>query len=73
MRLEPLISHSGILMTFYLSIILDLQNIYSSSTKSRRPGKTIYTKNVLETCVNGTMQDPSLCIDAELHQFINKL
>jgi hypothetical protein len=26
MRLEPLISHTGILMTFYLSIILDLQN-----------------------------------------------
>ena len=28
MRLEPLISHSGILMTFYLSIILDLQNFF---------------------------------------------
>jgi hypothetical protein len=27
MRLEPLISHTGILMTFYLSIILDLQNL----------------------------------------------
>jgi hypothetical protein len=26
MRLKPLISHTGILMTFYLSIILDLQN-----------------------------------------------
>ena len=26
MKLEPLISHTGILMTFYLSIILDLQN-----------------------------------------------
>ena len=25
MRLEPLISHTGILMTFYLSIILDLE------------------------------------------------
>jgi hypothetical protein len=33
-----------------------------------------YTKkNVLETCVNGAMQDTSLGIDAELHQFINKL
>ena len=50
--------------------------IYPSSTKSRRPEKTIYIytkKNVLETCVNGAMQDPSLGIDAELHQFINKL
>jgi hypothetical protein len=27
MRLEPLISHTGILMTFYLSIILDLQKL----------------------------------------------
>ena len=27
-HLEPLISHSGILMTFYLSIILDLQNFF---------------------------------------------
>ena len=26
--LEPLISHTGILMTFYLSIILDLQNFF---------------------------------------------
>ena len=26
MRLEPLISYTDILMTFYLSIILDLQN-----------------------------------------------
>jgi hypothetical protein len=33
----------------------------------------LYKKNVLETCVNGAMQDPSLGIDAELHQFINKL
>jgi hypothetical protein len=47
--------------------------IYPSSTKSRRPGKTICKKNVLETCVNGAMQDPSLGIDAGLHQFINKL
>ena len=28
MRLEPLISHTGILMTFYLSIILNLQNFF---------------------------------------------
>jgi hypothetical protein len=28
MKLEPLISHTGILMTFYLSIILDLQNFF---------------------------------------------
>ena len=28
MRLEPLISHTGILLTFYLSIILDLQNFF---------------------------------------------
>ena len=28
MRLKPLISHTGILMTFYLSIILDLQNFF---------------------------------------------
>ena len=28
MRPEPLISHTGILMTFYLSIILDLQNFF---------------------------------------------
>ena len=28
MRLEPLISHTGILMTFYLSIILDLQDFF---------------------------------------------
>jgi hypothetical protein len=26
--IEPLISHTGILMTFYLSIILDLQNFF---------------------------------------------
>jgi hypothetical protein len=41
MRLEPLISHTGILMTFYLSIILDLQNFFhwyiSQSWKLKRP------------------------------------
>jgi hypothetical protein len=33
MRLEPLISHTGILMTFYLSIILDLQNFFHKGDK----------------------------------------
>jgi hypothetical protein len=28
MRLETLISHTGILITFYLSIILDFQNFF---------------------------------------------
>ena len=41
MRLEPLISHTGILMTFYLSIILDLQNFFHwyilQSWKLKRP------------------------------------
>ena len=39
--LEPLISHAGILMTFYLSIILDLQNFFHwyilQSWKLKRP------------------------------------
>jgi hypothetical protein len=41
MRLEPLISHTGILMTFYLSIMLDLQNFFHwyilQSWKLKRP------------------------------------
>jgi hypothetical protein len=41
MRLEPLISHTGILMTFFLSIILDLQNFFHwyilQSWKLKRP------------------------------------
>ena len=41
MKLEPLISHTGILMTFYLSIILDLQNFFHwyifQSWKLKRP------------------------------------
>ena len=41
MRLEPLISHTGILMTFYLSIILDLQHFFHwyilQSWKLKRP------------------------------------
>ena len=28
MRLEPLVSHTGVLMTFYLSMVLDLQNFF---------------------------------------------
>jgi hypothetical protein len=34
MRLEPLISHTGILMTFYLSIILDLQDVNTICRRS---------------------------------------
>ena len=41
MRLQPLISHTCILMTFYLSIILDLQNVFHwyilQSWKLKRP------------------------------------
>ena len=41
MRLEPLVSHTGILMTFYLSIMLDLQNFFHwyilQSWKLKRP------------------------------------
>ena len=41
MRLEPLIPYTGILMTFYLSIILDLQNFFHwyilQSWKLKRP------------------------------------
>jgi hypothetical protein len=41
MRLEPLISHTGILMTFYQSIILDLQTFFHwyilQSWKLKRP------------------------------------
>ena len=41
MRVEPLISHAGILMTFYLSINLDLQNFFHwyilQSWKLKRP------------------------------------
>jgi hypothetical protein len=41
MRLESLISHTGILMTFYLSMILDLQNFFHwniiQSWKLKRP------------------------------------
>ena len=40
-KLEPLISHTGIMMTFYLSIILDLQNFFHwyilQSWKLKRP------------------------------------
>jgi hypothetical protein len=33
MRLEPLISHTGILMTFYLSMILEFDDSGQLSTK----------------------------------------
>ena len=66
MRLEPLISHTGILMTFYLSIILDLQNFFHwyilQSWKLKRPQIQfrphhlwIYTSN-LTTVVNSVLQ-----------------
>ena len=67
MRLEPLISHTGILMTFYLSIILDLQNFSHwyilQSWKLRRPPIQLhphhfwtYTAN-LTTVVNSDRRD----------------
>jgi ABC-type proline/glycine betaine transport system permease subunit len=41
MKLQPLITHTGILMTFYLSIILDLQTFFHwyilQSWKLKRP------------------------------------
>ena len=69
MRLEPLISHTGILMTFYLSIIPDLQNFFHCyilhSWKLKRPQIQLrphhfwtYTSNfvnsVLKFMINGT-------------------
>jgi hypothetical protein len=67
MRLEPLISHSGILMTFYLSIILDLQNFLHwyilQSWKLKRPPIQLrphhfwtYTSN-LTTVVNSVLKN----------------
>ena len=66
MRLEPLISHTGILMTFYLSIILDLQNFFHwyvlQSWKLKRPQIPLrphhiwtYTSN-LTTVVNSVLK-----------------
>ena len=66
MRLEPLISHTGILMTFYLSIILDLQNFFHwyilQSWKLKRPPIQLrphhfwtYTSN-LTTVVNSVLK-----------------
>ena len=66
MRLEPLISHTGILMTFYLSIILDLQNFFHwyilQSWKLKRPRIQLrphhfwtYTSN-LTTVVNSVLK-----------------
>ena len=65
MRLEPLISHTGILMTFYLSIILDLQNFFHwyilQSWKLKKPQIQLrphhfwtYTSN-LTTVVNSVL------------------
>ena len=65
MRLEPLISHTGILMTFYLSIIIDLQNVFHwyilQSWKLKRPQIQLrphhfwtYTSN-LTTVVNSVL------------------
>jgi hypothetical protein len=64
--LEPLISHTGILMTFYLSIILDLQNFFHwyilQSWKLKRPPIELrphhfwtYTSN-LTTVINSVLQ-----------------
>ena len=66
MRLEPLISHTVILMTFYLSIILDLQNFFHwyilQSWKLKRPQIQLrphhfktYTSN-LTTAVNSVLK-----------------
>ena len=66
MRLEPLISHTGILMTFYLSIILDLKNFFHwyilQSSKLKRPQIQLrphhfwtYTWN-LTTVVNSVLK-----------------
>jgi hypothetical protein len=66
MRLEPLISHTGILMTFYLSIILDLQTFFYwyilQSWKLKRPQIQLrphyfwtYTSN-LTTVVNSVLK-----------------
>ena len=66
MKLEPLISHTGILMTFYLSIILDLQNFFHwyilQSWKLKRPQIQLrphqfwtYTSN-LTTVVNSVLK-----------------
>jgi hypothetical protein len=63
---EPLISHTGILMTFYLSIILDLQNFFHvyilQSWKLKRPQIQLrphnfwtYTSN-LTTVVNSVLK-----------------
>jgi hypothetical protein len=66
MRLEPLISHTGISMTFYLSIILDLQNFFNwyilQSWTLKRPQIQLrphhfwtYTSN-LTTVVNSVLK-----------------
>jgi hypothetical protein len=66
MKLEPLISHTGTLMTFYLSIILDLQNFFHwyilQRWKLKRPQIQLrphhfwnYTSN-LTTVVNSVLK-----------------
>jgi hypothetical protein len=66
MKLKPLISHTGILMTFYLSIILDLQNFFHwyiiQSWQLKRPQIQLrphhfwtYTSN-LTTVVNSVLK-----------------
>ena len=66
MRLESLISHTGILITFYLSIILDLQNFFHwyilQSSKLKGPHIQLrphhiwtYTSN-LTTVVNSVLK-----------------
>ena len=67
MRVEPLISHTGILMTFYLSIILDLQNFFhwyilqswkleTTDTASSASFLYLYLEfnSVLKFMINGT-------------------
>ena len=62
MRLEPLISHTGILMTFYLSIILDLQNFFhwyilqswKLETTDTASNLTTVVKSILKFMINGT-------------------
>jgi hypothetical protein len=66
MKLEPLISYTGILMSFYLSIILDWQNFFHwyilKSWKLKRPQIQLrphhfwtYTSN-LTTVVNSVLK-----------------
>ena len=55
MKLEPLISHTGILMTFYLSIILDLQKflplIYPPELEVKETTDTASPASFLDVCL----------------------